>query len=262
MSTKDQSATSDRTFVVGMTVGSVGKSTLARHVLAANLPGARVLSVESATPDGQESDLYQRGQDQVREALRFELFSRHAAGKIIDAGVTDSELIADVIGELAAIGRAKHITVILPVLCESKGLRGLEHFAALLPVGVRRLAILTLLADEAADKKFRAGKYGQAVTAFCAEHSIALCPTPFLRSDLLDTASSVHAVAMSGRTVAEVASIDLDALAAGSSARDRAAAAQLGLLIGAAAMAPAALANTRAIFEWIQAQAREGGGNG
>ena len=239
------------TYVVGMTVGSVGKSTLARHVLHAHMPVARMLSVESATPDGQESDLYQRGQDQVREALRFELFSRETAGKIIDCGVTDSELVAEVVTELAAIGRAAHITVILPVLCESKGLRGLEHFAALLPAGVCRLAILTQVEDEAADKKFRAGKYGQAVQAYCTEHSIALCPTPFLRSDLLDTSAAVHAIAMSGRTLAEVGSIDLDALSSGSTARDRAAAAQLGLLIGAAAMAPAALANTRAIYQWI-----------
>jgi len=240
-----------RTYVVGMTCGSVGKSTLARHVLHTHMPVARMLSVESATPDGQESDLYQRGQDQVREALRFELFSREAAGKIIDCGVTDSELVAEVVTELAAIARAGHITVILPVLCESKGLRGLEHFAALLPAGVRRLAILTQVEDEAADKKFRGGRYGAAVTAYCTEHGIALCPIPFLRSDLLDTASSVHAVAMIGRTLSEVGSIDLDALAAGSSARDRAAAAQLGLLIGAAAMAPAAIENTRAIYQWI-----------
>ncbi len=246
------------TFVVAMIVGSVGKSTLARHVLHAHMPGARLLSVESATPDCQEADLYQRGQDQVREALRFELFSRAIGGKIVDCGVTDSELVAEVIGELAAIGRAAHITIVLPVMVEAKGLRGLESFGALLPATVRRLAVLTQVEDAAAHRKFLDGKYGQAVEAYCESHDIALCPIPFLRSDLLDTSSAVHSVAMVGRSLAEVGTLDLDALAA-AGARDRVQAAQLGLLIGAAAMAPAAITNTRAIFNWIVSP---GGGNG
>ena len=253
-------APAGRTLVVGMTVGSVGKSTLARHVLAAHMPAARLLSVESATPDGQESDLYQRGQDQVREALRFELFARASGGKIVDCGVTDSELVAEVVAELAAIGRADHITVILPVLVESKGLRGLEHFGALLPPTVRRLAVLTQVEGADAHRKFRASKYGQAVEAYCESHGIALCPVPFLRSDLLDTSSAVHQVAMSGRALAAVGSIDLDALASASSARDRAQAAQLGLLIGAAAMAPAEIQNTRVIYDWIVSQEVSGNG--
>ncbi len=249
-----------RTYVVAMTVGSVGKSTLARYVLATHMPGARLLSVESASPSGQEADLYQRGQEQVRDALRFELFAAEQPGKIVDCGVTDSELVAAVIAELTAIGRARHITVGLPLLTEAKGLRGLEHFNALLPTAVNRVAVLTQVEDEAADRKFREGKYGQAVADYCNEHNIALCPIPFLRSDLLDTAAPVHQVAMSGRTLAEVGSIDLDALASASAVKDRAHAAQLGLLIGAAAMAPAAIANARAIYDWIVS--REGGGNG
>lgn len=254
MSKHDPAAPRGPTLVVGMTVGSVGKSTLARHVLAAHMSDAHLISVESATPDGQEADLYQRGQDQVREALRFELFSQAPGGKVIDCGVTDSELVASVIAELAAIGRSAHITVILPVLIEPKGLRGLEHFGALLPATVRRLAVLTQVEDAVADKKFRAGKLGQAVAAYCTEHKIALCPIPFLRSDLLDTGAAVHQVAMSGRTLAEVGRIDLDALASSGAGKDRAQAAQLGLLIGAAAMAPAAIQNTSAIFEWIVCQ--------
>jgi len=243
------------TFVVAMTVGSVGKSTLARHVLLENMPDARLLSVESATPDGHERDLYQRGQDQVREALRFELFARAGGGKIVDCGVTDSELVAEVLAEIAALKRAAHITVVLPVLTEAKGLRGLESFSAKLPDSVRKVAVLTQVDDAAADQKFREGKYGQAVQAYCTEHSIALCPVSFLCSDLLDVTSNVHAVAMSdGRSLADVVSIDLDAIAA-ASGKDRAAAAQFGLLLGAAAMAPAALENCRAIYEWIAASA-------
>ena len=255
MNAKDQSPVrGGRTYVVAMTVGSVGKSTLAHHVLHAHMPSARLLAVESATPTGQESDLYQRGQDQVLEALRFELFARAPAGKIVDCGVTDSEMVGEVIAELSAIGRASHITIVLPVLIEAKGLRGLEHFGSILPADVRRLAVLTQVEDAGADKKFRAGKYGQAVEAYCTEHKIALCPIPFLRSDLLDTGAAVHQVAMSGRTLAEVGRIDLDALSSSGAGKDRAQAAQLGLLIGAAAMAPAAIQNTSAIFEWIVCQ--------
>ena len=249
-----QAGAAGPTYVVAMTVGSVGKSTLARHILAAHMPSARLLAVESATPDGKESDLYQRGQEQVREALRFELFSREPGGKILDAVVTDSELIAEVICELAHIGRAGHITVILPVLTDAKGLRGLEHFSSQLPAAVRRCAILTQVEDEAADRKFRAGRYGQAVTAYCNEHRIALCPIPFLHCDLLDTSTAVHQVAMNGRTLQEVSTIDLDVIASSGAGKDRAQRAQLGLLIGAAAMAPATIANTRAIFEWIVSQ--------
>ncbi len=254
MSTLNQPAAAARTFVVAMTVGSVGKSTLSHHILLAHMPGARLLAVESATPTGQESDLYQRAQDQVREALRFELFSRAPGGKVVDCGVTDSEMVGEVIAELAAIGRAAHITVILPVLPDAKGLRGLEHFSSLLPDGVRKVAVLSQVESAEADKKFRGGRYGQAVEAYCAAHGIALCPISFLRSDLLDTSTTVHAVAMTGRTLQEVGSIDLDAIASECSGPDRATAAQLGLLIGAAAMAPPTIANTRAIFEWIVSQ--------
>lgn len=260
MSKKEQTAepsaagTPGRTYIVAMTVGSVGKTAFARHILHAYMPAARLISVESATPDEGATDLYQRGQAEARAALRFELFSRLPNGKIVDCGVTDSEMIAEVIAELAAIGRAGHITMVLPVLVESKGLRGLEHFGGLLPTSVRKVAVLTQVEDAAADVKFRASKYGHAVEVYCKEHRIALCPIPFLHSDLLDTSSAVHTVAMSGRTLEEVRSIDLDALATGAGPHDRAAAAQLGLLIGAAAMAPSAIENTRAIFDWIMSQ--------
>jgi hypothetical protein len=243
------------TFVTAMTVGSASKTTLARHVLLAHMDGARLLSVESATPSGQEADLYQRGQDQVREALRFELFAAAPGGKIIDCGVTDSELVAEVVAEIATIGRAQHITVVLPVLVEAKGLKGLESFGAKLPAQVRKVAVLTQVADAAAAARFRDSKVGKAVETYCAEHQIALCPIPFLKNDLLDSDTRVHEVAMDGRTLADVANLDLDKLAIDTqNGQNRAAAAQLGLLIGAAALAPSALENTRAIYDWIARQ--------
>ena len=245
-------ASAGPTYVVAMTVGSVGKSTLARHVLAAHMPSARLLSVESATPSGQETDLYQRGDEQVREALRFELFAAATAGKVVDCGVTDSELVAEVLAEIATLNRAGHITAVLPVLTEAKGLRGLEHFGAKLPAGVRKVAVLVQVADAAAHSKFMQGKVGKAVEAYCADQGIGLCPVPFYKNDLLDTDSRVHEVALDGRTLADVVNLDLDKLAIDTrQGQNRAAAAQLGLLIGAAALAPAALGNTRAVYEWI-----------
>ena len=252
VNTSEQTARG-KTYVTAMTVGSAAKTTLARHVLLPHTRGARIISVESATPDEQATDLYQRGESQVREMLRFELFARSAQDKIIDCGVTDSEMAAELLTEVATLGRAQHITVVLPVLVDPKGLRGLEHFAGLLPSSVRKVAVLTRVRDGATAQKFLIGKVGAAVTRYCCEQGIALCPIPFLHSDLLDSDAAVHAVALRGRTLEAVAALDLDALAS-QTAPDREHAAQFGLLIGAAAMAPAAIENARAIYRWIVEQ--------
>ena len=253
MSDRTKTSPRGRTYVTAMTVGSAGKTTLARHVLLPHASDARLITVESATPDEQATDLYQRGQSQVREMLRYELFAVGPQDKIIDAGVTDSEMAAELLTEVVTLGRAQHITVVLPVLLEPKGLRGLEHFGALLPKAVRKVAVLTRVRDAETAKKFLSGKVGSAVVRYCADQDIGLCPIPFLNSDLLDTDSTVHAVALRGRTLTEVAALDLDALAI-QVAPDRDHAAQFGLLIGAAAMAPPAMENARAIYQWIAEQ--------
>ena len=253
MSDRIEASSRGRTYVTAMTVGSADKTTLARHVLLPHASSARLITVESATPDEQATDLYQRGQDQVREMLRYELFAVASQDKIIDCGVTDSEMTAELLTEVVALRRAQHITVVLPVLIDPKGLRGLEHFGGLLPKAVRKVAVLTRVRNAETAKKFLGGKVGSAVVRYCADQDIALCPVPFVNCDLLDTDSTVHAVALHGRTLTEVAALDLDALAT-QVAPDREHAAQFGLLIGAAAMAPLALENAHAIYQWITEQ--------
>ena len=124
---KSITAAFGKTYVVAMTVGSAAKTTLARHVLLPHTLDARIISVESATPDEQATDLYQRSQTQAREMLRFELFARTPNDKIIDCGVTDSEMAAELLAEVANLGRARHITVVLPVLVSAKGLKAFYY---------------------------------------------------------------------------------------------------------------------------------------
>ena len=242
-----------KTFVCVMTVGSAGKTTLSRHVLATHAPAPEVLSVESATPSGEEVELFERSDSRTLLALKARLIAPDPARTlVIDAGVTDSELVAQALGDLSKLRQLAHITVVMPVLLDRKGLTGLERYAPQLPTGVRKVAVLSQVEDERAHADFLSGKLGQAVSAFCASSGVELCPVPLFYSPLLDTSAAHHAL-LGPAGLRGVAELDIDALisAAQSKRGDRDAEARFGLALDGIGMAQTALANTRAIYDYL-----------
>ena len=115
-----------KTFVCAVTVGSAGKTTISRHILSAHAAAPAVLSIESATPSGEEVELFERSDSRTLLALKTRLVAPDQSRTlIIDAGVTDSELVAQALGDLTKIRHLSHITVVMPVLLDRKGLTGL-----------------------------------------------------------------------------------------------------------------------------------------
>lgn len=248
-----------KTFITAVTVGSAGKTTLTRHVIAAHAPDPAVLSVESATPAGDEVELFERSDSRTLLALKARLIAPDRERTlIIDAGVTDSELIAQALSELAKIRPLTHVTTIIPVLCDRKGLTGLERFAPQLPPCIRRVAVLSQVPDEPAHTAFLAGKLGQAVDAFCKTHGVELCPAPLYYSPLLDTSAAHHSL-LGPAGLRGVAELDIDALIAAAQSKrgDKDAEARFGLALDGIGMAQAALENARAIYDFLS-----GGSNG
>lgn len=247
-----------QTYVSAVTVGSAGKTTITRHVIAAHAPSPAVLSVESATPAGDEVELFERSDARTVLALKARLIAPDPSRTlIIDAGVTDSELVAQALRELSVIRPLSHVTVVVPVLTDRKGLTGLERFALTLPTSVRRVAVLSQVPDEAGHAAFLAGKLGQAVAAFCEAQGVELCPTPLYYSPLLDMHAPHHAL-MGKDGLAGVAALDIDALCAAALAKrgDMDAEARLGLALDGVGLAQRALENTRAIYDYLSGGAR------
>lgn len=252
----------NKTFVTAITVGSAGKTTLTRHVLSAHTPAPAVLSIESATPAGDEVELFQRSDSRTILALKARLIAPDPKRTlIIDAGVTDSELCAQVLTELVEVGQLpSEMTVVIPFESGRKCASGLEKFAEKLPRAVRRVLVYNLVRGEekgwAAALESAAGKQ---VADFCASSCIEVCPMPVYYSPLLDTDSPYHML-LDGSGVAGVAGIDLDALRekAAKARGNVDAEARLGLALDGIGFAKKALANLRAVYDYL-AQDTEGG---
>lgn len=249
-------------YIVALPVGSIGKTAIAKHVLAAHAPQPSILSIESASPGGDEVELLSRDDERGGRILKTRLFA--ADGKhttIIDSGVTDSELCAQVLTELTEVGQLpSEMTVVIPFESGRKCASGLEKFAEKLPRAVRRVLVYNLVRGEekgwAAALESAAGKQ---VADFCASSCIEVCPMPVYYSPLLDTDSPYHML-LDGSGVAGVAGIDLDALRekAAKARGNVDAEARLGLALDGIGFAKKALANLRAVYDYL-AQDTEGG---
>jgi len=244
----------NRTFVTCITVGSASKTAIARHVIAAHAPAPAVLSIESATPSGDEVELFERSDSRTLLALKARLIAPDPQRTlVIDAGVTDSELIACALSDLSKIRPLEHVTIVMPVLTDRKGLTGLERFAPQLPPSIRRVAVLAQVQDEKAHRDFLAAKTGGAVKTFCEAQGVELCPIPFFYSPLLNT-SAAHHTLLGPAGLAGVAELDIDALIAAAQRNrgDKDAEARFGLALDGIGMAKAALQNTRAIYDFLR----------
>lgn len=248
-------------YIVALPVGSVGKTTITRHVLAAHAPHPAILSIESASPGGDEVELLSRDDERGGRILKTRLFA--ADGKhttIIDSGVTDGELCAQVLAELAEVDQLPAgLTVVIPFEAGRKCASGLERFAARLPAGVRRVLVYNLVRKgETGFRELRESAAGKQVTDFCASACIEVCPVPVYYSPLLDSDSPYHAL-LDSSGITGVAGIDLDSL------REKAAKARgnvdtearLGLALDGIGFAKKAAVNLRAVYDYLSGEAQE-----
>ncbi len=249
-----------KSYVVALPVGSIGKTTLTRHVLAAHCPYPSILSIESASPGGDEVELLSRDDERGARVLKTRLFAgdgKHTT--IIDAGVTDSELCAQVLTELAEVDQLPAtLTVVIPFEAGRKCASGLERFAARLPAGVRRVLVYNLVhKGEVGFRELRESAAGNQVTDFCASTGIELCPVPVYYSPLLDSDSPYHAL-LDSSGIAGVAGINLDALRekAAKARGDVDAEARLGLALDGIGFARRAEANLHSVYEYISRSAQ------
>ena len=242
-------------YIVALPVGSIGKTVIAKHVLAAHAPHPAILSIESASPGGDEVELLSRDDERGGRILKTRLFAADSTHTtLIDAGVTDSELCAQVLAELTEVGQLPaEMTAVIPFEAGRKCASGLEKFAGKLPRAVRRVLVYNLLRKgETGFRDLRESAAGKQIADFCASAGIELCPTPIYYSPLLDSDSSYHAL-LDGTGIAGVAGIDLDAL------RDKAAKARgnvdaearLGLALDGIGFARKAQTNLRAVYDYL-----------
>ena len=242
-------------YVVALPVGSIGKTVIAKHVLAAHAPQPAILSIESASPGGDEIELLSRDDERGGRILKTRLFA--ADGKlttIIDSGVTDSELCAQVLTELTEVGQVpSEMTVVIPFESGRKCASGLEKFAEKLPRTVRRVLVYNLVRKgDMGWRALRESATEKRVTDFCASAGIEVCPVPIYHSPLLDSDSPYHAL-LDGTGIAGVAGIDLDALRekAAKARGNVDAEARLGLALDGIGFAKKAEVNLREVYEYL-----------
>ena len=112
-------------------VGNVGKSTIARHVLASG--GGPIATLESHSASGQETDVLDR------DGLAARLFAASVGVISLDVGVGDT---VDALEALALVSRqdgalAARLRIVVPLLPDSKSVAGLRWLLAQLPEALR-----------------------------------------------------------------------------------------------------------------------------
>ena len=112
--------------------GDAGKTTIARHCIAPER-GGRILTFESRSASGDESDLLDR------EGLVAHLFADAADGAVIDVGVGDA---LDALAALQLIGRQdaglpERLRIVVPLLADRKSVQGLAWLLVQLPPKLR-----------------------------------------------------------------------------------------------------------------------------
>jgi len=244
-----------KSYVVALPVGSIGKTTVARHVLAAHSPHPAILSIESASPGGDEVELLSRDDERGARVLKTRLFAGDGPSTlIVDSGVTDGELCAQVLAELAEVDQLPpDLTIVIPFEAGRKCASGLEKFAGKLPRAVRRVLVYNLVhKGEPGFRELRDSTAGKQVSDFCASAGIEVCPVPVYYSPILDADSPYHSL-LNESGIAGVAGIDLDAL------REKAAQAhgnvdaeaRLGLALDGIGFAKKAAVNLRAVYDYL-----------
>lgn len=216
-------------------VGNVGKSTIARHVLAPATGGA-ISTLETHSASGDETDVLDR------DGLAARLFAPPAGGVIIDIGVGDT---VDALEALALVARQDpslpaRLRILTPLLVDGKSVAGLRWLLAQLPEALRHAvrAVWNRVRDDSA---VRDGDIVRAARTVVRQAGARLCTSVIHESSLYDP---IHPLSRRYGSI-EVLAVLPDAEIRAASLADMPA-----LLSGRDA-AQSALADCRAVFAAI-----------
>ena len=164
--------------------GDAGKTTIARHCIAPER-GGRILTFESRSARGDESDLLDR------EGLVAHLFADAEDGAVIDVGVGDA---LDALDALQLIGRqdaglSERLRIVVPLLADRKSVQGLAWLMGQLPSKLRP-AVRTVWnrIPDTSDDALRASDPYRAARGLERQHKFRLCGPVLHESPLLDPA--------------------------------------------------------------------------
>lgn len=162
-------------------VGNVGKTTIARHVLASG--GSPIVTLESRSASGEETDATDR------DGLAARLFAPPPGGLVLDVGVGDA---ADALAALALVARQDaslpdRLRLVVPLLPDTKSVAGLRWLLAQLPESLRPAvrAVWNRVRDEGAVRDSDIVRAARAVTR---QASARLCGPVLHESPLFDPA--------------------------------------------------------------------------
>ena len=203
--------------------GDAGKTTIARHCIAPQR-GGRILTFESRSARGDESDLLDR------EGLVAHLFADAAGGAVIDVGVGDALDALDALQLIARqdAGLSERLRIVVPLLADKKSVQGLAWLLGQLPPKLRasvRAAWNRI--PSGGEDALRASDPCRAARGLEKQHRFRLLSIPLFESALLNPAHPLLAARGNLEVIAsmrddEIRSAPLPEMPALLAARDQA----------------------------------------
>jgi hypothetical protein len=168
-------------------VGNVGKTTLARHVLAPG-GGASIVTLETHSPSGDEAAPIDSG------VLAAHLFAAPPGGIILDVGVGDCAAALDALALVARQDPSlpSRLRIVTPLLCDGKSVAGLRWLLGQLPDALRAVvrAVWNRVRPEE-DAVRKDSELVRAARSVARAGGAQLCSVPLYESALFDPAHSL-----------------------------------------------------------------------
>ena len=172
------------TYLTLAATGNAGKTTIVRHCIAPER-GSRILTMESQSPTGEESNPIDS------DALVAHLFAAAEIGAVIDVGVGD---VLDAIDALQLISRqdaaiAQRLRIVTPLLADRKSVQGLAWLMGQLPPKLRpAVRAIWNRIPAGAEDALRSSDPCRAARGLERQHKFRLCGRALHESPLLDPA--------------------------------------------------------------------------
>ena len=162
-------------------VGNVGKTTIARHVLAPATGGA-ISTLETRSASGEETDATDR------DGLSARLFAPPEGGLVLDVGVGDT---VDALEALRLVGRQDpslpaRLRIVVPLLLDGKSVAGLRWLLAQIPESLR--PAVRAVWNRVRDDSLRDGDIARAARSVARQAGARLCVPVIHESPLFDPA--------------------------------------------------------------------------
>lgn len=188
------------TYMTLAATGNSGKTTIARHCIAPER-GGRILTMESQSPTGEESNPIDR------DGLVAHLFAAAEIGAVIDVGVGD---VLDAIDALQLISRqdtaiAQRLRIVTPLLADRKSVQGLAWLMGQLPPKLRpAVRAIWNRIPAGGEDALRASDPCRAARGLEKQHRFRLLSIPLFESALLNPAHPLLAARGSLEVIASM----------------------------------------------------------